>query len=90
MRVFAALAVGAFCALFAGSLLGSLPRWNWRPRVRRPAAWLQQSKLGMSAARFWAGSAAAGFVTLLLLTALTGSVFVALVPAIAIALVPRT
>lgn len=90
MSVLAALAVGAFCALFAGSLLGSLPRWKWRPRVRRPAAWLQQSKLGMSAARFWAGSAAAGFVTLLLLTALTGSVFVALVPAVAIALVPRT
>lgn len=90
MSVIAALAVGAFCALFAGFLLGTLPRWQWHPRGRRPAVWLQQSKLGMSAARFWAGSAAAGFLTLLVLTALTGSVFVALVPAGAIALVPRT
>lgn len=90
MKVVAALAVGTFCALFAGLLMGSMPQWRWRPSsARGPALWLQQSRLGMSTARFWAGSAAAGFLALLVLTAFTGSLFVALVPAAAISLAPR-
>jgi tight adherence protein B len=50
---------------------------------------LQQAGVPMSPTRFWAGSLAVGLVVLLLLVALTGSVFVALVPAGAVALFPR-
>src|SRR5262249_41173471 len=49
----------------------------------------QKAGVGLSPARFWAGSIAAGCFALLLVSALTGSVFVALVPAVAVALLPR-
>jgi tight adherence protein B len=50
---------------------------------------LQQAGAGLTPARFWAGSIAAGLLALLLLVALTGSVFVAFVPSTAVALFPR-
>jgi tight adherence protein B len=89
MKVVAAVLVGAFCALLAGTLLGALPRGRRRVRFGSPAAWLRHSGLGVSRARFWSASAIAGCLALLVLTALTGSVFVALVPALAVALFPR-
>ena len=93
MRVLAALAVGAFCALATGALLGLLPRNPGRvrrARARDPLAlWLQQAGVQVTPARFVSGSAAAGVVALVGVAALTGSVFVALVPAVAVALLPR-
>ena len=44
----------------------------------------------MGAGAFVAGSAVGGLVALFAVTALTGSVFVALVPGVAVALLPRT
>jgi tight adherence protein B len=94
VNVVAACAVGIFCALLAGALMGTMPVLT-RPR-RAPSGrranhrlWLQQSGAGLTPLRFWGGSAAAGFVALLALIALTGSVLVAAVPAFAIALLPR-
>ncbi len=98
MKVFGALCVGAFCALLAGALMGTLPEFRiWSRRARpahesrrlRSGAWLQQAGVGLTSTRFWTGSVCAGLLALLLLTALTGSVFVALVPAVAVSLLPR-
>ena len=94
MSILAALAVGTFCALLVGAILGTLPR----PRPRRSGrsgrsdrarVWLQQAGVHMTPQQFVAGSAAASGLALLVLTALTGSVFVALVPAVAVGLIPR-
>jgi tight adherence protein B len=99
VKVFAALCVGASCALLAGTLMGTLPEFRVprgqqraRPesRRRRSNAWLHQAGVGLSPTRFWTGSVGAGLLAVLLLTALTGSVFVALVPAAAVSLLPRT
>lgn len=95
MRVLAAGSVGLCCALVAAALMGvvpnlRLPKRVLVPRRARNKLWLQQAGAGLTPTRFWAGSVAAGLLALLLLVALTGSVFVAFVPATAVALFPRT
>ncbi len=98
MNVVAAVCIGACCALMAGALMGTLPEFHMQhSRKRRQneshrlraATWLQQAGVGLSPARFWTGSVGAGLLAVLLLSALTGSVFVALVPAAAVSLLPR-
>jgi tight adherence protein B len=94
MRLLAALAVGTFCALLAAALAGVLPERKVRqPRVRRRDAnarvWLQQAGVGVTPQQFAFASIGAGLIALLVLTSLTGSVFVALVPAVTVALLPR-
>ncbi len=94
MRVLAAGSVGLCCALVAAALMGvvpnlRLPKRVLGPRRERNKLWLQQAGAGLTPTRFWAGSVAAGLLALLLLVALTGSVFVAFVPATAVALFPR-
>jgi tight adherence protein B len=96
VNVVAALSIGACCALLAGALMGTMPtfRFGWRARPRtsrrtRAAVWLQQAGVRVSPGQFWAGSVGAGLLALLILVALTGSVFVALVPAVALASLPR-
>jgi tight adherence protein B len=92
VNVVAAVCVGVFFALVAGAVMGTLPNVR-RPRGTRrgagQAVWLQQAGVALSPVQFWTGSAAAGFVTLLILVVLTGSVFIGLVPAIAITMLPR-
>ncbi len=97
MNVLAALAVGVCCALAAGAALGALPRRSRKARRHnalalrraRSEAWLQQAGVGLGPVRFWGGCAAAGLVAVLGVTAMTGSVFVALVPGLAVASLPR-
>lgn len=93
MRILAACAIGAFCALVGAALMGTMPNLkvpvHLRPRRAHNRLWLQQAGAGLTPARFWAGSIGAGLLALLVLVALTGSVFVALVPSIAVALFPR-
>jgi len=94
MRVIAACLVGACCALVAATIMGTLPNLripSYRPSPRRARnrLWFQQAGAGLTPARFWAGSVAAGLLALLVLVALTGSIFVALVPAVAVGLFPR-
>ena len=94
MSVVAAALIGRACALLAGALMGTLPTWRlstqrFAPRRARNRLWFQQAGAGLTPTRFWAGSVAAGLLALLVLVALTGSVFVAIVPSIAVALFPR-
>jgi len=93
VTVFAGVLVGVAFALLAGALLGMQPRVRVvrvrRDRVGRSAVWLQQAGVELSPLRFWCGCAAAGFVALVVLAALTGSVLVGFVPAIAVATLPR-
>jgi tight adherence protein B len=95
MRLLAALGFGICAALVAGALVGMpLQLRSWRPRRRAGReSWnerLQRSGASVTAAQFVAGSVAAGFATIALVDALTGSVFVGIVPAIAIAALPGT
>jgi tight adherence protein B len=94
-NVLAAACVGVFLALVVATITGAMPRprrtrvaW-WMQRRGRAAAWLQQAGVGVGPAAFAWGSALAGGFALRATAALTGSVFVALVPAIAVALIPR-
>jgi tight adherence protein B len=97
VKVVAALSIGVCCALLAGALMGTMPtfRFGWRGGSQRPsrrvrsAVWLQQAGVRVTPGQFWAGSIAAGLLALLILIALTGSIFVALVPAVALAMLPR-
>lgn len=95
MIVAAALCTGAFFALLAGYVTGVAPRFRWRlaPAVRRDGhgqrLWLQQAGLTVSPVQFWLGSAAAAVAAFVLLAALTRSPFVAAIPAVAVAGLPR-
>lgn len=94
MSVLAACAIGVCCALVAGALMGTLPNVRlpsqvFAPRRAQNRLWFQQAGAGLTPTRFWAGSAGAGLFALVVLAALTGSVFVALVPSVAVALFPR-
>jgi tight adherence protein B len=90
----AALLVGSACALAAGHLWGTAGALTrWRPPVRTgPSAtrvWLQQAGVELGPVQFWFGSVAAGLAAFLALTAVCGSPLVAVVPAGAVALMPR-
>ena len=97
MNVLAAIAVGTCCALIVAAGSGLMPRRRGpaRPmwvmaRRNRAATWLQQAGVGVGPGAFLSGSALAGAFTLLVGAALTGSVFVALAPAVAVAVLPRS
>jgi tight adherence protein B len=91
----AAIALGTFCALAVGALLGVelhvSPVLTGRVRSSRAArrTWLQQAHAGVTPAQFYAGSVAAGLAALVCVRAVTGSWFVASVPALAVSLLPH-
>lgn len=93
MRILAALSVGAFTALAVGALAGVLP--DLRPgrrgvRRREPAqTWLRQAGLAATPTQFRLAVAVGVGATFLAVATLTGSVFVAVVPALAVGLAPR-
>lgn len=97
MRLLAALAVGACCALIAAAVLGTMPHRRRREgRASRVAAtreradtWLLQAGVGLGLFAFVLGCLFAGLIAMLAVTVLTGSVFVAFVPGVAVALTPR-
>lgn len=94
MRIAAALLVGTACALAAGCALGVTCeiRFRLRPPARavgRQTSWLRQAGLPASATQFWAGSTTLALVAFALVAGVTGSLFVAAVPAAAVALAPR-
>jgi tight adherence protein B len=93
VTLLAALAVGAFCVLLAGHAVGrpvELRRWR-RSRPERGAAqlWLVQAGVAVSPVQFALGSLGVGFVAFAVTAFVTGTVLVALVPAVAAALLPR-
>lgn len=96
MRLLAAIAIGTCCALVAAASLGTMPRRRPRTRIGRFVArrdqadlWLQQAGAGMGLLPFCAGSAFAALFAVMFVATLTGSVFIALVPGGAVALIPR-
>lgn len=95
MRLLAATCFAVAAALLAGALIGvplTLRRQSPRRRSGKES-WedrLRQSGANLTVAQFAAGSAAAGVATIALLTALTGSPFVGIVPALAVAALPGT
>ena len=96
MRVLAAVAVGTCCALVVAAVSGTLPMRSqimrvgrFAVRLERANVWLEQAGVGLGVATFWFGSVFAGALATLAIAALTGSVFVAAVPGIAVALLPR-
>jgi tight adherence protein B len=89
----AALAVGSFCMLLAGHVLGhpvELRRWA-RPTGSRASAelWLAQAGAAVSPAQFVLGSVGVGAATFALTFFVTGTPLVALVPAAAAVTIPR-
>jgi hypothetical protein len=85
--------MGVFCYCAAGSLLGHPPRVHrWRREastVGSQQLWLAQAGVALSPLQFWAGSIAVGGVALAAGTLVTGTALVAVVPAIAVASIPR-
>lgn len=92
MRLLAALATASFIYLLAGYLTGNAPEMGTRvkptPRTSPRQSWLIQAGSDLSPRQFWAGSALTGLVGLLVLWAIAGSWWVALIPSIAIASLP--
>ena len=96
MTVLAALAIGVCCALLGAAVSGTMPRratsagpGRLARRRERAQLWLDQAGVGLGLVAFWGGSACAGLFATLAIAALTGSAFVAAVPGIAVALLPR-
>lgn len=93
MRLLAATCFGIAAALFAGAVAGVPLVLRRRLPVRRAGrdSWedkLRQSGAHVTVVQFAAGSATAGVVTIALLAAVTGSPFVGVVPALAVAALP--
>jgi tight adherence protein B len=93
MTLLAALAVGAFCVMLAGHLVGRpLELRRWRRVARREGSarlWLAQAGVAISPAQFVLTSLAVGLGAFAVTSFVTGTVLVALVPAIAAAMLPR-
>ncbi len=95
MTLLAGLAVGVFVYFLVGFLTGYAPEIKIR-RLRRRAQisnrqlWLNQAGVALTPRQFVAGSIAVGSVAFGLLTALTGTPLVAILPAAGVAALPRT
>ena len=88
-----ALALGIFVFFAVGMFLGYTPNLK---RHRRPKAhtkssqvWLSQAGLDLTPRQFWSASATIAFIALTFFWLLTGSVAIAIVPAVSIGLLPR-
>ena len=93
MTLLAALAVGAFCVLLAGHLVGrpvEVRRWS-RPGDQRAIAhlWLAQAGARVSPTQFVLGSLGVGVAAFAVTFFVTGTALVAFVPAVAAAMLPR-
>ncbi len=94
MRLVAALAVGAFAYFLVGFLIGQAPevrvrRRDRRLQITRRQVWLHQAGVAVTLKQFWIGSAVAALGAFAVVTVLTGTPLVALVPAGAVAGMPR-
>jgi tight adherence protein B len=93
VTLLAALAVGAFCVLLTGHLVGrpiEVRRWS-RPGAQAATAqlWLAQAGARVSPAQFVLGSLGVGLAAFAVTFFVTGTALVAVVPAIAAATLPR-
>lgn len=91
MTLLTSLLTGAVTALAVAVGLGfDLRRLaNRRQRARSSQQWLLQAGVELTPRQFWFGSVVAGGVTFALLVVITATPAVAVVPALAVALLPR-
>ncbi len=93
MRLVAAAMSAVFVYFAVGYLTGNGPKVEFRSgRQQQTSArqlWLQQAGVELSPAQFWMVSLGVGFLAFLLLLLITGIPMVALVPAAALAFLPR-
>ena len=91
MRLAAALAGAVAAYLATGYLLGLGPTRSplKRRRARTQRSWLAETGAQVTPTQFWATSLLAGAATFLVTIFLTGTVVVALLPGVAVALLPR-
>jgi tight adherence protein B len=94
MTLLAALAVGIAVSFAVGFLNGAAPEIHFRRPPRRTEIggrklWLQQAGVAVTPRQFWAGSIGVGVIAFLVIDLLTGTPLIALVPAGAVALLPR-
>jgi tight adherence protein B len=92
MRLLAAAMTAGFVYFAAGYLTGNAPNLAARTRsktqVSKRQLWLIQAGSDLSPRQFWAGSFFAGLVAFVLLRAVTGTWWVALIPSFAVAFLP--
>ena len=93
MIAIAALCWGVCAYAVAGLVVGQPVRLARRRRARPQASaqqlWLTQAGVGLTPARFWLGSSAAGAGCFVAVVTVTGAPLVALAPACAVAFLPR-
>ncbi|MDX2344749.1 MAG: type II secretion system F family protein [Acidimicrobiia bacterium] len=92
MRLLAAVLTATFVYLAVGYLTGNAPnletRTRSKPQISTRQLWLIQSGSDLTPRQFWAGSIASGIVGLIVLGAVTGTWWVALIPSVALAFLP--
>ena len=92
MRLLAALMTATFVYLAVGYLTGNAPEIGTRvkpkPQTSPRQSWLIQAGSDLTPRQFWAGSVLTGVLALLVLWAVAGSWWVALIPAVAISFLP--
>lgn len=92
MRLLAGLMTAVFMYLAVGYAMGTAPdlaaRRTRRPVVSARQLWLLQAGSDLTPRQFWAGSLFAGLVGFMLLRVLVGTWWVALIPSLAVALLP--
>ncbi len=92
--ILGAICIGIACACAAGFATGHPPVIHLPARKARAAMsgrqlWLQQAGVALTPRQFWLGSVGVGVGSFVLLVLVTGTPTVAVVPAIAIAMLPR-
>lgn len=94
MTLLVSLLAGIFVYLLVGFVTGNLPRFERRrtvrPAVSRQETWLIQAGVDLTPRQFWAASAGVGVLSFLVFLPLTGVVLVALMPALVVAILPRS
>lgn len=89
----AAASSAFFAYLLVGVLTGRAPTFaglrRARPQVGERQLWLVQAGTDLTPRQFWAGSVGVGSATFLLVLVLTATPAVAVVPAVAVGLLPR-
>jgi tight adherence protein B len=92
MRLLAAIMSAAFVYLAVGYLTGHAPNLTARaraePQMSKRQLWLIQAGSDLVPRQFWAGSVFSGLAGFLVLRALAGTWWVALIPSAAIAFLP--
>ena len=93
MTLLASLLSGVTLYLGVGLLIGFRPKSRFgrssRPHESRRQLWLIQAGSDLTTWQFMAGSAVLGFLTLVLATMVTGAWWLAVMPAVAVTLLPR-